>query len=330
MNHDFAVIVMLRKPIISRGTRRRPGMVRRVPFFIILACLLFALQPVSYARPAVEADSLNFEQEINAYILKDISTSQVLMSKNSRKRVQPASLTKILTAIIAIESGKLGDEVVIPEEATAVEPTKAGFDSGEKIRLVDLVKASMVRSSNDAAFAIAMYLGGSVKGFAAMMNRRASEIGLTQSHFTNPAGYDRDLYAGHYSTAGDLLRLTEYAIGNEIFNRIAALDSVSFYERKTKKKYSLKSSNKLLETYPYAVGIKTGYTLRAGRCLIARAKKEDRDVVLVMLKAGKKRWELAEKMFEDAFTESGEGKVSYRPESRPKVQPLLFIGNEPQ
>ena len=261
--------------------------VRVIFLFLFFASLMLTVLPFSYAKPNTEQDSLNFEQEINSYILKDMSTSEVLMSKNTATRVQPASLTKILTAIIAIESGKLGDVVEIPKEATAVEPAKAGFDVGEKIRLVDLVKASMVRSSNDAAFAIAIYLGGSVKGFAGIMNRIAKKIGMTDSHFTNPAGYDRELYAGHYSTADDLLLLTEYAIGNEIFNRIAALDSVSFYDRKSKKKYSLKSSNKLLENYQYAVGIKTGYTLKAGKCLIARAKKENNDMVLVMLGAGK-------------------------------------------
>lgn len=292
--------------------------------------MMLAVQVSSYAKPVTETDSLNIEQEINSYILKDLGTSRVLMSKNTRKRIQPASLTKILTAIIAIESGKLGDVVDIPKEATAVEPTKAGFEAGEKIRLVDLVKASIVRSSNDAAFAIAIHLGGSINGFAGIMNRRAREIGMKQSHFTNPAGYDRELYAGHYSTASDLLRLTEYAIGNEIFNRIAALDSALFYEQKTKKKYSLKSSNKLLEKYQYAVGIKTGYTLRAGRCLIARAKKGNRDMVLVMLKAGKKRWELAEKMFEEGFTMSGRDKVLSRTKNRESTRPLMLMGNELQ
>lgn len=293
---------------------------------LFLFFLLSAPRSFSYAETAAEPDSLNIEKEVDSYVVKDMITSRVHMSKNTSRRIQPASLTKILTAIIAIESGKLGSVVTIPEEATAVEPTKAGFDPGEKIRLVDLVKASMVRSSNDAAFAIAHYLGGSVSGFAGMMNRKAREIGMKHSHFTNPAGYDRDTYAGHYSTADDLLSLTEYAIGNEIFNRIAALDSVSFYEQETRKKYSLKSSNKLLETYPYAVGIKTGYTLKAGRCLIARAKKEDMDVILVMLKAGKKRWELAEKMFEEAFAEGERSKVSYRPENRGEVRPLLLKG----
>ncbi len=299
---------------------------------VVLIVAASCFRGFSQARAGTEtvADSLDFKQEINAYILKDISTSRVVLSKKPWVRVQPASLTKILTAIIAIESGKLGDVVVISDKATQVEPAKAGLESGDKIRLVDLVKAAMVRSSNDAAFAIAIHLGGSIRGFARMMNVHAKKIGMDHSHFTNPAGYDRDIYAGHYSTAGDLMKLTEYAIGNEIFNRIAALDSVSFYERDTKKKYSLKSSNKLLETYPPAVGIKTGYTLKAGRCLIARARKGEADLVLVMLKAGKKRWELAEKMFEQAFGDNQRERVSYRPERALYSRPLLLKGNELQ
>lgn len=308
----------------------RTGTVDFLSIAAFTAFMVLALQTLSYAKPATEPDSLKFEQEINSYILKDLGTSEVLMSKNTGKRVQPASLTKILTTIIAIESGKLGDIVEIPKVVTNVEPAKAGFDAGEKIRLVDLVKASMVRSSNDAAFAIAIYLGGSVKGFARIMNRRAREIGMTHSHFTNPAGYDRAPYAGHYSTANDLLLLTEYAIGNEIFNRIAALDSISFYEQKTKKRYSLKSSNKLLEKYQYAVGIKTGYTMKAGRCLIARAKKADRDVVLILLDAGEKRWELAERMFEKAFAVGGHDRVLYHTTNQQGIKPLMLMGNELQ
>ena len=326
----MAIVVIVKESMKCRRAMRKFAVLPIISLLLFLACLLFAGSPSLYAKPDTEQDSLNFEQEVDSYVLKDLSTSQVLMSKNAVQRIQPASLTKILTAIIAIESGKLGNVVAIPEAATDVEPSKAGFEPGEKIRLVDLVNASMVRSSNDAAFAIALYLGGSVKGFADIMNRKAKEIGMKYSHFTNPAGYDRDRYAGHYSTAGDLLRLTEYAIGNEIFNRIAALDSVSFYEQETKKKYLLKSSNKLLENYPYAVGIKTGYTLKAGRCLIARAKKKDMDMVLVMLKSGKKRWKLAEKVFEQAFEESERERVSYRPEKRLKVQSLIFMGNEAQ
>ncbi len=326
--------MIILETIVFRRAMRKAVTAPAFAVFFFLASLFLPAQPSSYAKTAAaEPDSLNIEQEINSYILKDMNSSKILMSKNTGKRIQPASLTKILTAIIAIESGRLGDVVVIPKEAAAVEPSKAGFETGEEIRLVDLVKASMVRSSNDAAFAIAIHLGGSVAGFSEIMNRKALEIGMKQSHFTNPAGYDRDRYAGHFSTAEDLLLLTEYAINNEIFNRIAALDSVSFYDRKSEKKYTLQSSNKLLEEYPYAVGIKTGYTLKAGRCLIARAKKENRDIVLVMLKASKRRWALAEKMFEEAFAKrEKERKAKTAPYSssfpQQSEKPLQLIGSD--
>ena len=204
-------------------------MMNRFRFSCSLLALLFCIavvpRTVAEAREVSPPDTLDPSRSVGSYILKDVGASKVVMAKDTGKRIQPASLTKILTCVMAIESGRLGDVVEIPKEATLVEPAKAGLEPGEKIRLVDLVKASMVRSSNDAAFAIAIHLGGTVSGFTTMMNRRAKEIGMSDSHFTNPAGYDRKPYDGHYSTAQDLLVLTEYAIRNELFNRIARLDS---------------------------------------------------------------------------------------------------------
>jgi len=258
-----------------------------------------ALGISSYAK--TDLGSISTSIPITSYIVKEVGSSEMLMSKNKDARIEPASLTKILTSIIAIESGRLDETVTIPKEATLVEPSKAGFKAGEQIKLLDLVKAAMVNSSNDAAFAIAIHLGGSVEEFAKQMNYKAKLIGVQNSHFTNPAGFDRGIYAGHYSTAKDLLKLTEYAIKNKLFNDIAQLERVSVVEQKSGKTYNLKTHNKLLDKYKYAVGIKTGYTSRAGKCLIARAKKDNKDVVLVMLKAKADRWSVAENMFEKAF-----------------------------
>jgi D-alanyl-D-alanine carboxypeptidase (penicillin-binding protein 5/6) len=262
-------------------------------------CLLFGISANTFAK--TDLGSMESSIPISSYIVKEVGSSEILMSKNKDKRIEPASLTKILTSIIAIESGRLEEDVVIPREATLVEPSKAGFRPGEKIKLIDLVKASMVNSSNDAAFAIGIHLGGSVSEFARIMNYKARLIGLSNSNFTNPAGFDRGIYANHYSTAGDLLKLTEYAIKNKLFNEIAKLDKVSIYEQQSGKAYNLRTHNKLLDKYKYAVGIKTGYTNRAGACLIARAKKDNKDVVLIMLKAKADRWSVAENMFEKAF-----------------------------
>jgi D-alanyl-D-alanine carboxypeptidase (penicillin-binding protein 5/6) len=263
----------------------------------LIICL--ALGVNVYAK--TDLGSISSSIPVASYIVKEVGSSEMLMSKNKDARIEPASLTKILTSIIAIESGKLDEVVTIPKEATLVEPSKAGFRAGDKIKLLDLVKAAMVNSSNDAAFAIGIYLGGNVEEFARQMNYKARLIGAQSSNFTNPAGFDRGVYAGHYSTAKDLLKLTEYAIKNKLFNEIAQLEKVSVVEQQSGKVYNLRTHNKLLDKYKYAVGIKTGYTSRAGKCLIARAKKDNKDVVLVMLKAKADRWSVAENMFEKAF-----------------------------
>lgn len=265
----------------------------------LIFCLLTWLGTSTFAK--TDIGSMDSALKVSSYIVKEVGSSEILMSKNKDKRIEPASLTKILTSIIAIESNRLGEDVIIPKEATLVEPSKAGFRPGDKVKLIDLVKAAMVNSSNDAAFAIGIHLSGSVEEFARVMNYKARLIGLRNSNFTNPAGFDRGIYANHYSTAGDLLKLTEYAIKNNLFNEIAKLEKVTIVEQNTGRKFFLKTHNKLLDKYKYAVGIKTGYTSRAGRCLIARAQKDNKDVVLVMLKARTDRWNTAEDMFEKAF-----------------------------
>ncbi|NTV19948.1 MAG: D-alanyl-D-alanine carboxypeptidase [Chlorobium limicola] len=264
-------------------------------YFIMLSCL----SRPSFAFDGV--DSSMYYPDIASYIVKETSGSKVFMAKDTGRIIQPASLTKILTALIAIESGKLDQEVLITKEATLVEPTKAGLKPGDRVKLLDLVKAAMVSSSNDAAFAIAIHLSGSVERFVTAMNFRAKKIGMKNSTFTNPAGFDKGRYAGNISTAADLLALTEYAIKNRTFNDIAQMESILLTELNSNRLILLKTHNKLLAKYPYTVGIKTGFTRRAGKCLIARAQKDNRDVLLVMLNAQGDRWLLAEDMFEKAF-----------------------------
>ncbi len=268
-----------------------------VGFALFLVSVL--LLPLSLLAQTAE-ESLS-QVPINSFILKEIGSSTVLMEKDIDRPVSPASLTKILTCTMAIESGRLDRDVLITKEATMVEPSVAGFKPGEKIKLIDLVKAAMVNSSNDAAFAIAIYLSGNVDAFVSAMNAKAKMIGMKNSRFTNPAGFDKGIYAGNTSTAGDLLRLTEYAVKNPVFNDIARLEKAVFTEQTTQKVYSLKTHNKLLDKYPYAVGIKTGFTTKAGCCLIARAIKNNKDVLLVMLNARTDRWHVAANMFDMAF-----------------------------
>ena len=246
------------------------------------------------------ADAAQYDA-VASYLVKETGTSNVLMSKDVDLQVSPASLTKVLTSIMAIESGRLDDEVVITREATLVEPTKAGLREGDRILLRDLVKAAMVNSSNDAAFSIAIHLGGSVEAFVRSMNARAKSLGMSNSHFTNPAGYDVGPWVGNRTTARDLMLLTEHAVRNPEFNAIARLDRANFRELSTGRAFSLKTHNKMLELYPYTVGIKTGFTNRAGKCLIARAVKERKDILMVMLNARADRWAIASDMFDQGL-----------------------------
>ena len=284
-------------------------------YFSVLATIVVStlLYPRSVlAKGTVDSSSLQFS--VDSYIVKEAGKQTALMAKDVDHPVSPASLTKILTCIMAIESGKLDREVLISKESTMVEPSKAGFREGDNIKLIDLVRAAMVSSSNDAAFAIAIYLSGNIESFVASMNNKAKMIGMKNSFFTNPAGFDKGIYAGNISTAGDLMRLTEYSVRNPLFNQIAQLEKVVVPEQSSHRVYWLRTHNKLLDKYPYAVGIKTGYTSKAGGCLIARAIKGNKDMLLVMLNA-RNRWDRASDMFDTAFAANTSNPVLVNTES---------------
>lgn len=227
------------------------------------------------------------EKDLDSIIVKDLNSKRMIFAKDENQVLRPASLTKIMTSILAIESGKMNSIVTITPEMKKVEPTIANFQVGEKFYLRDLVHAAMIKSANDAANAIAIYLGkGNKQLFVNMMNIKARKLGMLSTNFTNPCGFD---LGNHRSTAKDLLVLTEYAIKNPQFNSIVKLNKYDFNAINTNKKYVVYSSNKLLKDEPYIVGVKTGYTNKAGACLIARAKKGDQDILMIMLNA-QNRW----------------------------------------
>ena len=172
-----------------------------------LLCLSASAEEVT---PSVSAKSA---------ILIDASDGRVIFEKNARVRMPMASTTKIMTALIALEKGNEGDTVIIPPEATGVEGSSVYLRAGERFTLGELVHAVMLASANDAATAVAIHIGGSVAGFADMMNRRAGELGLSDTHFENPHGLDAE---GHYTSAFDLARLAAYALKNEAFLRVVS------------------------------------------------------------------------------------------------------------
>ena len=227
------------------------------------------------------------QKDFDSIIVKDLGQKKLIFSKDENQILRPASLTKIMTAILAIESGKMNNVVTITAEMKKVEPTISNFKVGEKFYLKDLVHAAMIKSANDAANSIAIYLGnGNKQKFVSMMNVKAKKLGMKNTNFTNPCGFD---IGNHASTASDLLKLTEYAIKNKTFNSIVKLEKYAFNAINTKSRYVGHSSNKLLAHEPYIIGIKTGYTNEAGACLIARAKSNNKDVLMVMLNVNN-RW----------------------------------------
>ncbi len=300
-HHILTSAISLSRKQAFRTNRKLTELIMQKSTLIAVLVVITAMISPLFLHAQTRDDSLQSQIQINSYIVKETGSSKVLMAKDIDRPVSPASLTKILTCIMAIESGRMDQDVLITKESTMVEPSKAGFRQGDKIKLIDLVKAAMVNSSNDAAFAIAIYLSGNIDSFVASMNYKAKMIGMKNSRFTNPAGFDKGIYAGNISTAEDLLRLTEYAVKNPVFNQVARLDKAVFMEQTTHKVYCLRTHNKLLDKYPYAVGIKTGYTTKAGGCLIARAIKDGKDILLVMLNAKTDRWNVAANLFDMAF-----------------------------
>ncbi len=245
------------------------------------------------------------KRNTDALIAKDLNKKELIFAKDEQKISQPASLTKIMTAIIAIESGRMNEVVTITKDMIRVEPTKANLRVGEKFYLKDLVIAAMVMSANDAAMSVGVFLGdGNIDNFVARMNKKAKAIGMKNTNFTNPCGFD---IGDHHSTALDLLYLSEYAIKNSTFNEMAKLKRHDFKALNTKRNYAAYTHNKLLNNYKYAVGIKTGYTQKAGPCLIARAKNGNKDILVVMLNS-EHRWHDIRTIFEDVLPDLTEPK----------------------
>lgn len=278
-------------------------------------CLFFSSLSANYLD---KETSDRIKRNVDSIIAKDLGTKQLIFSKDEQKRTQPASLTKIMTAIIAIESGRMNEVVTITKEMIQVEPTKANLRVGEKFYLRDLVKAAMVMSANDAAMSIGVYLGdGDVDDFVKEMNSKAKKIGMKNTNFTNPCGFD---IGNHYSTALDLLNLSEYAIKNNTFNEMAKLKRHDFRSLNTRRAYAAYTHNKLLNNYKYAVGIKTGYTQKAGPCLIARAKNGNKDVLVVMLNSDH-RWNDIKVILEDVMPNFTEEKTKTNPIIRKQAKP---------
>lgn len=286
-------------------------------FYITIFLTFF--NSITFAQTAPVFDKM--EKELASGIVKDLSTKQLVFAKDINKKVRPASLTKIMTCVLAIESGKMNKVVTITKPMTQISPTIVNVKVGEQFYLKDLVHVALIKSANDAANSIAYYLGNGDKDkFIDMMNAKARQLGMDNTHFSNPCGFDTP---NHISTAKDLMRLTEYAIQSRTFNNIVKLNKYSFKAINTNSRYSVITSNKLQRTNKEIVGIKTGFTNGAGPCLIARAKKNNKDILLVMLNAGN-RWENAKNVINAVASSKTQPKIEKKSEPHKKSISDLF------
>lgn len=224
-------------------------------------------------------------------IALDSKTKQVLFEQNADEIVPMASTTKILTALVAITHGDLDREVTISKNAASIRGSKVGYVAGEKIRLRELLYGLMYKSGNDAAIAIAEDIGGSVEGFAKIMNDYAISLGLINSHFESPHGLDS---SKHYTCAYDLALLTTKAMESELFCQICGTKSITRDTSNFTRDYN--NINKILYKIPEANGVKTGYTGQAGKCLVSSVKHEGRNIIIVVLNCSD-RWNVTENIY---------------------------------
>jgi D-alanyl-D-alanine carboxypeptidase len=215
-----------------------------------------------------------------SWILFDNSSGMVLAEQNADEVRAPASITKIMTVLLALELGDLADPVTVTERAANTGEREIDLVAGETVTLGALTKAAIIHSANDAATAIAQHIGGSVDGFAEMMNSRAAELGMTNTHFVNPHGLDAD---GHVTTARDMMLLAEAAMARQDFRDIARSRMVLVPDAPDGSTRIGTSTNLLLEDYEGSNGIKTGFTSQALLTYVASAQRDGRELYAVVL-----------------------------------------------
>ena len=233
-----------------------------------------------------------------AAIIYDRTTKKVIWGKAQNEKRAMASTTKIMTAIVVLENCKLTDVVTISKKAANTGGSSLKINTGDKITVNDLLYGLMLRSGNDAAVALAEHVGGSIEGFAELMNKKAKELGLVNSHFVTPHGLDNDQ---HYSTAYELALLTDYALENSKFATIVNTKSCTINVNGSNR--TISNTNELLGNLNGVNGVKTGFTGNAMRCLITSCTREQNQIITVVLGADTKKYRTIDsiKLIEYAF-----------------------------
>ncbi len=241
------------------------------------------LNEIEIITEAVSSSVANPRPNVSAagYLLMDASNNRVLISSNEHKELPVASTTKIMTTLLALEQPNLNEGFIVGGEVV-VEGSNMGLSVGDTVSLNALSVGLMLESGNDAANAVAKHIAGSEEAFSDMMNERAEQLGMKNTYFTTPSGLDK---GGNHSTAYDMAVLMSEAIKNEEFLNITSSQKRTIYFGTPPEAREMYNHNKLLANYQYAIGGKTGYTEKAGRCLVSVAKKDGITLVFVTLDA---------------------------------------------
>ncbi len=255
------------------------------------------------------------EVSAESYVVMDARTGEILFSEKENVSMPIASTTKMMTALIVVENVEdLDRTVVIDAESCGIEGSSVNLFKGEKISVRDLLYALMLESANDSAVALARTVSGSVEAFADLMNEKAKELSMTGTHFTNPHGLEDE---EHYSTSLDLARLWQYAMKNEVLREIVSTKTHKIQMAGDNGYRFLSNHNKLLKTYEYCIGGKTGFTKAAGRCLVTYSVKNGIELVTVTLN-DPSDWEDHKNLSDYAFSLystvnlAGEGSMKYQ------------------
>lgn len=262
-----------------------------------LACsavlILTALFPAAReARAQETGDEITASQlYAQSAVLMDADSGRILFAKNGQEERAMASTTKIMTCILALENGDFSEEITVSAEAASQPAVRLGMREGQRFRLNDLLYSLMLESHNDSAVAVAECVGGTVEGFAAMMNRKAMELGCSDTYFITPNGLDAEDETGkHHTTAADLARIMKYCIMDsekkDAFLEITRTESYQFSDCDGSGSYSCSNHNSFLHMMEGALSGKTGFTADAGYCYVGALRRDDRTFIVALLACG--------------------------------------------
>ncbi len=268
-------------------------MLKRFLFKGVIVFLCFIIIPIT----TIKVSANNLEISAKSYILMDKDSKTILASYNENEKLPMASTTKIMTTILALESQNIDEPFTVPEDWLKVEGSSMGLLPGDTVTMRDLCYGMMLPSGNDSANVVAMKLAGSLEKFAVMMNNKAKQIGMKNTNFVTPSGLHDD---NHYSTAYDMALLTRYALNNPEFKEICSTDKKQLEFGNPPYKRWLSNHNKLLKSYEGCIGVKTGFTKKAGRCLVSAVEKDDVTLIAVTLNAPND-WQDHTRLFDFGF-----------------------------